>query len=185
METEWSGETNWDHYTKTGLSTSPHTFEWRYVKDDLVSDGQDSAWIDALEFSDDSNYASWANSNSTSASGSTDENGNGTLDLLDYAIVSYSPVGLSQGQIVVLPSNRELQFYRNPARADIVIRIQVTDSLQTWETVAVSQNGNNFYTKTGVSVTQTTIDSQTQQISLNLSAESNTKKFVRVIVSKQ
>ena len=185
LETEWSGEISWAHYTKTGLSNSTHTFEWRYVKDDLVSDGQDSAWIDALEFSDDSSYASWANSNSTSASGSTDENGNGTLDLLDYAIVGYNSVGLSQGQIVVLPSNRELQFYRNPARADIVIRIQVTDSLETWETVAVSQNGNNFYTKTGVSVTQTTIDSHTQKISLNLSAESETKKFARVLVSKQ
>ena len=185
LETEWSGEISWAHYTKTGLSNSTHTFEWRYVKDDLVSDGQDSAWIDALEFSDDSSYASWANSNSTSASGSTDENGNGTLDLLDYAIVGYNSVGLSQGQIVVLPSNRELQFYRNPARADIVIRIQVTDSLETWETVAVSQDGNNFYTKTGVSVTQTTIDSHTQKISLNLSAESETKKFARVLVSKQ
>jgi len=49
----------------------------------------------------------------------------------------------------------------------------------------VSQDGNNFYTKTGVSVTQTTIDSHTQKISLNLSAESETKKFARVLVSKQ
>lgn len=53
LETEWSGEISWAHYTKTGLSNSTHTFEWRYVKDDIVSDGQDSAWIDALEFNDD------------------------------------------------------------------------------------------------------------------------------------
>jgi hypothetical protein len=93
--------------------------------------------------------------------------------------------GLSRGQIVILPLTRELNFYRNPAQADIVIRIQASDRLETWETGAVSQRGGNFYTTTGVSVTRTTIDSQTQKISLNLTGRAGTNKFARVLVSKQ
>tara|TARA_B110000208_G_scaffold68188_1_gene88187 strand:+ start:7798 stop:8112 length:315 start_codon:yes stop_codon:yes gene_type:complete len=104
---------------------------------------------------------------------------------LDYGIAGYNLGGLSRGQIVILPSTRELNFYRNPAQADIVIRIQVSDRLETWETVAVSQSSGNFYTKTGVSVTHTTVDSQTQKISLNLTGSAGTNKFARVLVSRQ
>jgi hypothetical protein len=185
LEAEWSGEAGWAQYSNTALSNSTHTFEWRYVKDGSYSNGQDAAWVDTLEFSDDSNYTIWANSNSASADGTTDEDGNGIIDLLDYGIVGYNLGGLSRGQIVILPSTRELNFYRNPAQADIVIRIQVSDRLETWETVAVSQSGGNFYTKTGVSVTRTTIDSQTEKISLNLTGSAGTNKFARVLVSKQ
>jgi hypothetical protein len=78
---EWSGEAGWAQYPNTALSNSTHTFEWRYVKDESYSNGQGAAWVDTLEFSDDSNYAIWANSNSASADGTTDEDGNGIIDL--------------------------------------------------------------------------------------------------------
>ena len=64
-------------------------------------------------------------------------------------------------------------------------RIQVSDTLETWETVAVSRDGNDFFTKNGFSVTHDTIDAQTQKISLKLLASDGAEKFARVLVSMQ
>lgn len=182
---EWSGESGWVQYTRTNLSNSTHTFDWRYVKDSLYAEGKDTAWLDELEFNNDSNYGTWANANAASSEGNTDENGNGTADLLDYGIIANNLAGVKEGQIILLPTTHELNFYRNPERADIVIRIQVSGTLETWETVAVSNNGANFFTKTGVSVTHTTIDSQNQKISLDLSTGGDPKQFARIRVSRQ
>ena len=181
LQEEWSGEQGWIQFTRTGLSDSQHTFEWRYEKDNSVSSGSDTAWIDQVEFDD---YSAWASTNDASTDGTTDTNGNGTPDLIDYGLVAHASAGISQGQAVVIPDSRALNFYIDPTHSDIVIRIQTSDALQTWEDVAVSYGSGDFFTKTGVTVTETAVDSQTSKISLSLDSGSDTKKFARILVSK-
>ncbi len=45
----WTGEIDW---TQTSFDVSPgtHTFTWKYTKDGSVSQGQDCAWVDYIEF---------------------------------------------------------------------------------------------------------------------------------------
>ncbi len=45
----WSGEVDWDVYSYK-LSKGKHTIEWRYVKDDETSEGNDGAAIDMVTF---------------------------------------------------------------------------------------------------------------------------------------
>ena len=45
----WSGEIDWDVYSYK-LSKGKHVIEWRYVKDDEISEGTDGALIDMISF---------------------------------------------------------------------------------------------------------------------------------------
>ena len=45
----WSGNVDWDIYSYT-LKAGKHTIEWRYVKDDENSEGNDRASIDLISF---------------------------------------------------------------------------------------------------------------------------------------
>ena len=45
----WSGEEDWDVYSYK-LSKGKHTIEWRYVKDDETSEGEDATYIDMISF---------------------------------------------------------------------------------------------------------------------------------------
>ena len=44
----WSGDTGWLNYSFP-LSAGTHTLQWTYSKDQSVSNGQDTAWIDNLD----------------------------------------------------------------------------------------------------------------------------------------
>jgi hypothetical protein len=45
-----SGSTNWQQMIYTITRPGLHTFEWRYVKDYNLSEGDDCGWIDQLEW---------------------------------------------------------------------------------------------------------------------------------------
>lgn len=45
----WSGEVDWDVFSYK-LSKGKHTLEWRYVKDDETSEGDDRAIVDKISF---------------------------------------------------------------------------------------------------------------------------------------
>lgn len=45
----WSGNVDWDVYSYT-LKAGKHTIEWRYVKDEEISEGNDRASIDMVSF---------------------------------------------------------------------------------------------------------------------------------------
>lgn len=45
----WSGNVDWDVYSYS-LKKGKHTIEWRYVKDDEISEGNDRASIDMISF---------------------------------------------------------------------------------------------------------------------------------------
>jgi hypothetical protein len=47
-----AGESGWQEYTTT-LAPGAHTLEWEYDKDYSESEGEDTVWIDDLEFVDD------------------------------------------------------------------------------------------------------------------------------------
>ncbi len=44
---QWSGQTNWLNY-ELMLDSGFHTLSWVYAKDDMLSDGEDCAWIDDI-----------------------------------------------------------------------------------------------------------------------------------------
>jgi carboxypeptidase T len=46
---QWAGEVDWT-FVSFPITAGNHTFKWDYVKDSYVSDGQDCAWIDYVEF---------------------------------------------------------------------------------------------------------------------------------------
>ncbi len=46
---EWSGMTDWQH-ASFPVSAGSHTLKWKYSKDDLISFGDDCAWIDYIVF---------------------------------------------------------------------------------------------------------------------------------------
>ena len=49
MQDQWAGEEDWNQETYA-ISAGIHTFKWEYIKDQAVSDGDDSAWIDNIIF---------------------------------------------------------------------------------------------------------------------------------------
>ncbi|MEI6576513.1 MAG: C25 family cysteine peptidase [Bacteroidota bacterium] len=46
---EWSGNLAWQKVSYV-IGTGPHTFMWKYIKDDYQSTGNDAAWIDYIQF---------------------------------------------------------------------------------------------------------------------------------------
>ena len=48
-QAKWAGEIDWSQNT-FNVSAGEHTFLWKYIKDQGVSSGQDSAWIDNIIF---------------------------------------------------------------------------------------------------------------------------------------
>ncbi len=46
---EWSGQQDWVSVS-IPVEAGTHVFEWRYTKDDSISQGQDTAWIDDIAF---------------------------------------------------------------------------------------------------------------------------------------
>jgi len=53
-EDAWSGEEAWSEVSFP-IDKGTRTFKWTYSKDSSVSDGMDTAWIDAIRFSDTRN----------------------------------------------------------------------------------------------------------------------------------
>ncbi len=45
----WDGQTNWE-YEEYPVTAGVHTFKWEYRKDGATVEGQDCAWIDAIDF---------------------------------------------------------------------------------------------------------------------------------------
>ncbi len=44
-----SGDSGWQFF-EAPLTTGAHTLEWRYTKDGSITEGEDAAWIDDLQF---------------------------------------------------------------------------------------------------------------------------------------
>ncbi len=49
QQQEWAGEVAWTEYTKS-ISVGMHTFRWEYYKDGSVSNGDDTVYVDFVEF---------------------------------------------------------------------------------------------------------------------------------------
>lgn len=47
-QSAWSGEVDWQTVTYP-VTSGQHTFEWKYIKDNIYSSGSDCAWIDSLK----------------------------------------------------------------------------------------------------------------------------------------
>ena len=49
LQESWSGQTGWFEHAHT-LGPGPHRLMWSYEKDESVAEGDDTAWIDLVEF---------------------------------------------------------------------------------------------------------------------------------------
>ena len=47
MMGQWSGDSDWESVSFP-VTEGEHTFRWQYNKDDIISSGQDAAWIDEI-----------------------------------------------------------------------------------------------------------------------------------------
>ena len=70
----WSGTKNWVQVSYP-VSAGSRTFKWTYSKDGSSSSGSDTAWIDDIKFPASCGIAG-------------DFNGDGTVDLVDYSVLS-------------------------------------------------------------------------------------------------
>ncbi len=46
----WDGELDWSEEQFNIYSTGYHTFEWKYIKNNSITSGEDCSWIDYIEF---------------------------------------------------------------------------------------------------------------------------------------
>lgn len=47
LQAEWTGELPWEEF-RFPVTTGQHEFSWRYEKDEIISEGQDLAWVDDI-----------------------------------------------------------------------------------------------------------------------------------------
>ena len=176
-----SGEVGWTQFTDNSLSNTTHTFEWRYTKDNYVDSGSDKAWVDKVVFDQNGGYQEWSSTNSASDSGTTDSDGDGLIDLVEY-LVAGSSLSLDGSDSIGLDpeTGKEFILRRDSANADLIIRLLVSDDLENWTPIAVSYEGNSFSTTSGLTASDSPLNGSLVETKITISPTYETKKFAKL-----
>ena len=143
-----SGNVDWTLHSydlKPGLNT----LSWLYIKDFIISENSDTAWLDEVSFT---GYSAWAASNSIATYGQfiADADGDGAANGLEYA-TGLSPL---TNDIHLLPtpaldSNQRLRltFSKPNNISGITYDAQVSDDLIEWGVTgrSILANGNRNF----------------------------------------
>ena len=176
-----SGEVGWTQFNDNSLSNTTHTFEWRYTKDNYVDSGSDKAWVDKVVFDQNGGYQEWSSTNSASDSGTTDSDGDGLIDLVEY-LVAGSSLSLDGSDSIGLDpeTGKEFILRRDSANADLIIRLLVSDDLENWTPIAVSYEGNSFSTTSGLTASDSPLNGSLVETKITISPTYETKKFAKL-----
>ena len=175
-----SGEVGWTQFNDNSLSNTTHTFEWRYSKDNYVDSGSDKAWVDKVVFDQNGGYLEWSNINSASDSGTSDSDGDGTIDLVEYLVAGSSLTQDGSDSIRLDANSREFTLRRDSANADLVIRLLVSDDLENWTPIAVSYEGNSFSTINGLTASDSALNGSLVETKITISPSNETRKFAKL-----
>ena len=175
-----SGEVGWTQFTDSSLSNTNHTFEWRYTKDNYLDAGSDKSWVDKVVFDQNGGYLEWSNTNSASDNGTDDSDGDGLIDLVEYLVAGSSLTQDGSDSIHLDPNSREFTLRRDSANADLIIRLLVSDDLESWAPIAVSYEGNSFSTINGLTATDSALGDNLVETKITISPSNETKKFAKL-----
>ena len=175
-----SGEVGWTQFTDSSLSNTNHTFEWRYTKDTYEDSGADKAWVDQVSFDQNGGYLEWSNTNNASDSGEVDSDGDGLIDLVEYLVAGSSLSQDGSDSILLDADSREFTLRRDSANADLIIRLLVSDDLESWAPIAVSYEGNSFSTINGLTATDSALGDNLVETKITISPSNETKKFAKL-----
>jgi hypothetical protein len=175
-----SGEVGWTQFTDNSLSNTTHSFEWRYTKDNIVDAGSDKSWVDKVVFDQNGGYQEWSSTNSASDSGTTDSDGDGTIDLVEYLVAGSSLSQDGSDSIGLDADSREFTLRRDSANADLIIRLLASDDLENWAPIAVSYEGNSFSTINGLTATDSPLNGSLVETKITISPSNETKKFAKL-----
>ena len=149
----WSGEIDWGT-AYIELDAGSHTLKWSYVKDASVSTGQDKAWIDGVTGIDF-----------------------GVANSAPNAAVSQSILNVTEGANVTLdassstdPENDDLTFEWSQVSGTSVALNNSTTAVATFATPSINVDETLEFE---VTVTDTSGNSDTASITVNISEENN------------
>ncbi len=136
-----SGDQSWSEDTLT-VPAGVHTVRWSFDKDPYLAKGEDSAWLDGVSWV--RGYELWTEAamfTGESARESADPDGDGVVNLLEYALGLDPDTSDGFGQsVVVSPSVEpgvegalEIAFDRPDPRDDLRYVVEVSADLITWE----------------------------------------------------
>jgi hypothetical protein len=127
------------------LGPGAHLLEWNYNKDDTVSTGLDTGWVDQVAFTQ-SPYAAWAAANFTLfqrvdpgvVDFNADTNGDGVNNLLAYAtgIPPTTGTGTPKPTLTFDGTDYALVYQKNTAATDIAFSVQRSSDLAIWTTIS-------------------------------------------------
>jgi len=175
-----SGEVGWTQFTDNSLSNTTHTFEWRYTKDNYVDSGSDKAWVDKVVFDQNGGYQEWSSTNSASDGGTTDTDGDGLIDLVEYVVAGSNLTQDGSDSIGLDADSREFTLRRDSANADLILRLLVSDDLENWTPIAVSYEGNSFSTTNELTATDSALNGSLVETKITISPTNETKKFAKL-----
>ena len=102
---EWSGTVGWTRYA-SAVTEGLHTFEWEYIKDYMVSSGDDCAWIDYIVLPAEMRTVAYAGNDDVTCEGASytmqanatnyqslawTTTGTGTFDDATMLLATYTP----------------------------------------------------------------------------------------------
>ena len=147
--------------------------------------------------SQNATFNTWAENNSIPpGSGNDDSDGDGLVDLLEYAFARIPTISENSPpatEIDVVSGRLVITFNRDERAVDLVYEVQASDDLQIWTTIAKSQAGapvvgvNGFAPTIGdVSASSIASIGVIRKVSLTdvVNLTTKTKRFLRVKVSK-
>ena len=146
-----------------------------------MNSGSDKAWVDKVVFDQNGGYQEWSNTNSASDSGTTDSDGDGLIDLVEY-LVAGSSLSLDGSDSIGLDpeTGNEFILRRDSANADLIIRLLVSDDLEKWTPIAVSYEGNSFSTTSGLTASDSPLNGSLVETKITISPTYETKKFAKL-----
>jgi len=184
LQQRWSGEVGWTRYNSSDLGPGPHTFTWTYNKDYTQKNGQDTAWVDQITIDGGTGLAKWANDNSVSATGTDDSDQDGNIDLVEYALLG-NPNDRTEAALLALSADdNKVTFKRSPENRDLIIKLQISEDLETWTTVGASYEGQVFAASNGITVNETTQPNGDVHVEVTLAVSSGTRRFARVSLTR-
>jgi hypothetical protein len=140
---EWSGETDWSFEQYLVIDGGFHTFEWKYIKNNSIAEGQDAVWVDYIEFPPIEQLTANAGPNGTVCEGSTYQcagtstnytslewttSGDGTFDDITLLSAEYTPGSgdISNGTVTLTLTASD---GTNTISDDLILTIQPAPSV--------------------------------------------------------
>ena len=153
----WLGLTSVSHVRIVDILGNGQTFDANNqpIYDPYPTAGSAGFDLDAVAAHVTARYSSWRkarfawqNNFTTTSDPSTDADGDGCSNLMEYAFATLPTDPSSRLQPNISLHGQEIQFHfwRDPNKLDLRIAVQASSDLQQWTEIALSTNGQPFQT---------------------------------------